>query len=166
MGKSHLFTCLHCGGRFAMNYRLKAQHYCGSPCCQRARKNAWEKEKRRSDSSYDERRKASRKQWYADYPGDRYQTEYRQCHADYVLSNRKKQGLRTARRVDNALDAKIVKTDALSSGMGIISGFYHLLPYVGTGSRGVGGKIVKTDAFIVEIRSTNGFGEILREGSP
>jgi hypothetical protein len=150
-----------------MNPRLKSQHYCGSPSCQRARKNSWEKKKRIADPTYGEQRKASRKKWYVKCPGDRYQKEYREKHPSYVLANVENQRLRNARRVGTCSpDEKIVKTDALSSPSGFVSGFYRLFPVVEPVDESGVGKIVKTDALVVEIRLASGFGEILHERSP
>jgi hypothetical protein len=57
------FICCHCRRR--KNVRLKRpQRYCGSKVCQQARKNKWNRDKNRSDSTYRLKRSSSKKAWY------------------------------------------------------------------------------------------------------
>jgi hypothetical protein len=146
------FICCHCRRRHRKNVRLKGpQRYCGSKVCQQARKNKWDRDKNRSDSTYRLKRSSSKKAWYKNYPGDHYQSSYRATHPDYVSGNREKQRLRSSKAPQKTGEEKIVKTDALFSESLIISGFYALIPYEKMYSE----KIVKTDALIVELRSSN-----------
>lgn len=164
MSSNSTFICRHCKSRCIMNPRLKGgQYYCGRRSCQQARKNAWERDKlRRGDPSYRSKRAASKKAWYRQYPGDRYQAFYRSTHAGYSEENRKRQSLRNKRGGAKVSVAKIVKTDALSSGNLWGSGLYMLFPYRDVERQ----KIVKTDALIVEIRHGESFQDILQSRSP
>ncbi len=152
------FTCHHCHRRFKKNPRLKGeQRYCGSRECQQARKNKWEREKLKTDFRYKARRLANREQWYSRYPGDKYQSVYRQTHPEYLEGNREKQRTRGKTLTGNASGSKIVKPDALASGSLAAQGLYVLFPYKNAEAE----KIVKPDAFIVELRACSGFQNIL-----
>ena len=150
---SKTFICIHCHRRFKKNPRLKSgQKYCGSKPCQQSRKNRWEHEKLSKDSEYRDRRRESKKQWYTHYPGDQYQSVYRQSHPNYVEGNRKKQQKRNGPLAIASGPAKIVKTDTLTSESVVRRGLYVLLPYKKTDA----GKIVKTDALIVQLLASGG----------
>lgn len=152
------FTCHHCHRRFKKNPRLKGeQHYCGSRECQQARKNNWEREKLKTDARYKARRLAYREQWYSCYPGDKYQSAYRQAHPEYLVGNREKQRKRGKTLAGNASGSKIVKPDALASGSLAVCGLYVLSPYKNADAK----KVVKPDAFIVELRACSGFQNML-----
>ena len=152
------FTCHYCHRLFKKNPRLKGeQHYCGSRDCQQARKNKWEREKLKADVNYKARRLAYRGQWYSRYPGDKYQSAYRQCHPEYMVGNREKQRKRGKTLTGNASGSKIVKPDTLPSGSLAVCGLYVLSPYKNTDAE----KIVKPDAFIVELRACSGFPQML-----
>jgi hypothetical protein len=144
------FICCHCRRRCRKNVRLKGhQRYCGSKSCQQARKNDWELKKLKCDSTYRLKRCSSKKAWYNKYPGDRYQSSYRANHPEYVSENREKQRLRTSKATKITMEKQIVKTDALFSETFVSKGYYVLMPYKKTCLE----KIVKTDAFIIELRS-------------
>ena len=114
MSSLSTFTCRHCKQRCKSNPRLKGtQRYCGKRCCQQARKNKWENARLEDDPLYRSGRKASKTAWYKKYPGDRYQSLYRQDHSGYVQENVRKQLLRNKKRRENVSASKIVKTDAL-----------------------------------------------------
>jgi len=146
------FICCHCQRLCRKNVRLKGhQRYCGSKACQQARKNEWECDRLKRDSTYRLKRCSSKKAWYSKYPGDRYQSVYRTSHPDYVSVNREKQRLRALKDAKaSTLEAQIVKTDALFSESIVSQGLYMLMPY----KISCPGKIVKTDAFIIELRSS------------
>lgn len=153
MSKS--FRCCHCQNKFAKNPRLKTrQRYCNSKSCQQARKNQWEREKLNIDATYKAKRQAAKRKWYSNYPGDQYQSAYRKTHDNYRVANREKQRKRNQRRSLIPLGQKIVKTDALKPQKADTQGLYLLSPY---GKKDVG-KIVKTDAFIVQIIAPIAFG--------
>jgi hypothetical protein len=155
------FYCHHCGKRTGKNSRLKTiQSYCGSNTCQQSRKNLWEREKLKKDSTYAKHRKSQKARWRDNRPVHQYQIEYRQSHLLYAETNRKQQLLRNKKASKIAFDSKprkIVKTDALTSVSLVRCGLYEILPY----KTGPGKKIVKTDALIVEIRSHSGFQKVL-----
>jgi hypothetical protein len=156
------FICQHCQRRVKKNARLKGeQHYCGLAACQQARKDKWERERSRSDPAYLAKRNLAKKNWYRDYPGDRYQHFYRQAHCDYTNSNREKQQKRGKKITGKQAAPKIVKTDSLSSESLIPRGLYMLLPYEKTERE----KVVKTDALIVELRSCCDFQGIMLPGT-
>ena len=158
------FICSHCRRRCRKDVHIKSpQRYCSSKTCQQARKNEWERDKLKRDSTYHLKRRSNKKAWYSKYPGDRYQSSYRTNHPDYVSDNRKKQRLRASKVTKKSNDEKIVKTDALFSESLINRGFYELIPCEKSCSR----KIVKTDALIFELRSSNqGLQAILPARSP
>jgi len=145
------FICCHCRRRCRKNVRLKGhQRYCGSKSCQQARKNKWEGDRLKRDSTYRLKRCVSKKAWYGKYPGYRYQSSYRSTHPDYVSANRERQRLRASQDAKiSTVEEQIVKTDALCSEILVSKGFYVLMPYKKTCL----GKIVKTDALIIELRS-------------
>lgn len=163
MSSNTTFICRHCKSRSTRNPRVKEkQYYCGKGSCQQARKNAWERAKLKGDPLYRSKRSASKKAWYSQYPGDRYQASYRITHTGYNEANRKKQSLRNKRRAWKGCSPKIVKTDALSFGNLSGSGLYVLLPYREAEHQ----KIVKTDGLIVEILHGGSFQHFLQSGSP
>lgn len=163
MTNTKTFTCRHCNQLCKKNYRIKSnQHYCGDTKCQQARKNRWEKEKLKNDPLYRSKRKASKKAWYKKYPGDRYQTLYRDEHPGYVSVNREKQNLRNKKCTENMSASKIVKTDALIPESLYRSGLYEIIPY----KTGMDEKVVKTDALIVEIRSCNALSDFFQSRGP
>ena len=148
------FICQHCGEMFNKNPRLKAQqqHYCGSKECQQARKNRWETERLKSSPEYKKKRAESKRRWYKNKPGDKYQREYRNAHSDYCDGNRKKQLSRKQKRITVSTRSKIVKTDALTKESLAIKELYVLLPY----DKSKHEEIVNTDALIVQLLSISG----------
>lgn len=152
---SSTFTCIHCHKSCKKNSRLKlSQKYCNSKPCQQARKNQWEREKLKNDAVYKAKRQAAKRKWYLQYPGDQYQSAYRDKHPDCCAANREKQRKRNQKRVLVFGDQKIVKTDALRSESADIQGVYMLFPYKKRDAE----KIVKTDAFLVQIIAPAGQG--------
>lgn len=142
------FICTHCGKKVRRNPRIKeGQHYCGLAGCQQARKNSWEQEKNKNNGSYRTRRRASKKRWLKEHSGSLYQESYRSTHADYVQLNREKQVKRNQKRKIIHAGEQIVKTDALNSERLIPGGLYAIKPY----RTDAFGKIVKTDALIVQL---------------
>lgn len=155
------FYCQCCGKRIRKNPRLKInQLYCGCKSCQRARKNSWEKNRRKNDPVFKELRNRQKNLWRKNLPGHQYQREYRKNNPPYAETNRLKQQIRNEKALKNGsgtLGVNIVKTDALNA-VGLIQyGFYEIVP-VGTRP---GENIVKTDALIVEIRAHSGFQKVL-----
>jgi hypothetical protein len=157
------FICCNCQRLCLKNVRLKGhQRYCGLKDCQQARKNQWELDRLKRDSTYRLKRYSSKKAWYRKYPGDRYQSSYRASHSEYVSVNREKQRLRGSKETKMPLEEKIVKTDALIPESPVSEGFYVLMPYKETCLE----KVVKTDALIVELRINQRFQAMLSARSP
>lgn len=155
------FYCKHCGKRDRKNPRLKVkQSYCGSPGCQGARKNKWERDKLQNDPVYREHRKGVKAQWRKTCPDDVYQKVYRKNNPQYVRHNRELQKSRNfciKERLTRSSTTNIVKTDALSQQRPILPGLYEIYPYM----MGPGKKIVKTDALIVELKVPRDLAEVL-----
>ncbi len=146
MGRT--FRCNHCGKIVVGNPRIKSgQRYCSLPGCQKARKNAWRRDKNQNDEGYREKRCASNKRWRKRHSAHAYQQRYREAHPEYVLANREKQHKRNEKRKVFKASTKIVKTDALTSQRLIRAGLYELLPC----RQDKSGKIVKTDALMVQL---------------
>ena len=145
------FRCKHCGRLKPANSRLKGtQQYCNLSDCQRARKAAWIKLKRATDSDYHDAQQYYARQWRQNKPASAYMRQYRQQHRDYVKNNKIKQRLRNQQRRAEARPKKIVKVDALTNDKG---GIYimTILPE----------KIVKVDALLVELQAYHGDSEAL-----
>jgi hypothetical protein len=160
------FICRHCKRICLKNVRLKGhQRYCASKPCQQARKNKWERDRLKRDSTYRLKRSSNKKEWYSKYPGDQYQSSYRSSHPDYVSGNREKQRLRASKNTQkhSEVEKQIVKTDALSSENLVSKGFYVLIPYKKTNPEDA---IVKTDAYIIELLGNQGLQTIFSARSP
>jgi hypothetical protein len=154
MSRNRYFKCAHCHKVTKRNPRIKSgQKYCGAKACQQERKNKWEKDKLQNDSRYKEKRIAAKRGWYKRNHADRYHDQYRKLHPNYQDSNRQGQATRNQKKGKEREFRKIVKTDTLFSESLTSKGLYMLLPYDEK-------KIVKTDAFIVQILSPCGFGVV------
>lgn len=133
------FVCIGCNQEKLGNPKLKShQHYCGALACQRSRKAAWQKEKMASDPQYRADQIDCLARWRKKRPLDQYQSRYRSEHPVYVQKNRLSQTARNRKR------DLIVKMDALRTSK---SNVCILTPL----KRGRHGKIVKMDAFFVEL---------------
>jgi len=143
------FTCRHCGKTLPRNPRLKkTQKYCAAVFCQQARKNAWGRKEYRTNKTHRKKRLESQKACYAKRPGHAYQAAYREKHSDYDQRNREQQRKRNKLRPKDG-DSMIVNTDTLSL-QASIDGAYTLMPIA------KGGKIVNTDALVVQLRAMTG----------
>ncbi len=143
----HTFTCRHCGKITTSNPRLKKkQKYCSSAVCQNARKRAFE---RKVDSTPQGKilRKQRNKRWRDKRPAYAYQRMYRGLHPKYESSNREKQKMRNKKRQKQS-SSMIVKTDALFL-QPLQDSFY-------AGFKVKRGKIVKTDAFMLQMQLQQG----------
>lgn len=141
------FICKNCKKEKPTNFRLKGNHkYCSDIECQRARKAAWQREKMAKDAEYRADKKESNEKWRKNRPAHQYQRQYREEHPDYVEDNRNKQRIRNQKRREKGSTEKIVKMDAFNT---LKSDTYILTPY----EQNTSGKIVKLDAFLVELES-------------
>lgn len=159
---SKTFKCLHCHQWYPKNPCLKTnQSYCGMKKCQQVRKNTWERKKLQNDATYKAKRQADKKKWYSKYPGDKYQSEYRNSHPEYCKDNREKQVSHNQKRKILTTPPTIVKTDALSPESVAPQGLYILFPYKKPDAK----KIVKTDALIVQIVAASELGNNFLQNS-
>ena len=156
---SKIFKCHHCHKWHKKNPRLKeVQKYCGSRECQQERKNTWERDRLKNDSTYKSKRQTDKKRWYLKYPGDKYQSEYRKSHSKYFEENQEKQVSRNENRKITTTAQKIVKTDALTSESIVAQELYVLIPYKKAVEKTDAKMIVKTDSLIVQILAASGLG--------
>jgi hypothetical protein len=141
------FTCQHCGKVTTRNPRLKKkQKYCSLEGCQNARKRAFDK---KIDPTSKGRmlRKQRNKRWREKSPAHVYQRNYRNLHSEYVSSNRQGQKKRNKKQQKESC-SMIVKTDALFL-QPLYDGLY-------AGFKVKKGKIVKTDAFMLQMHMQQG----------
>ena len=139
------FICHHCGLRCRCNPRVKNQKYCSAKACQQARKNTWGKTEYQTNETHRQNRLLSQKRCYQDRKGDVYMHKYREDHIDYRVRNRELQKIRNRKRKKDE-SSKIVNTDALSL-QPSIDGVYALMQVT------TEGKIVNTDAFMVQLQA-------------
>jgi len=77
--KTKRFRCRHC--RKICPAKVKDQKYCNEKACQRARQNAWRREKRAVDPDYRANQRASTEEWLKSKGGAAaYYREYRKRH--------------------------------------------------------------------------------------
>lgn len=69
------FTCSCCHLTLPANPRIKDQHFCGQPACQRARKTQWQRAKLLSDREYLDNQRDACRAW-------------RETHRDYWRQRR------------------------------------------------------------------------------
>ena len=79
------FTCSCCHLTLPANPRIKDQHFCGQPVCQRARKTQWQKTKLATDPEYLENQRDACRAW-------------RETHMDYWRQRRLTRSLANASR--------------------------------------------------------------------
>lgn len=149
---SKYFYCLECKQRVRRNPCLKEQQqrYCNKRECQQARKNHWERQNKRLDADYRQRRKEQHNRWLQSNPGHNYQSNYRKNHPAYTSNNRVQQQVRNllSREVALGVDVReIVKTDAQTSARPVQCGLYEIRPCKARRAK----KIVKTDALFAII---------------
>ena len=70
------FRCKHCHLCLPTNPHVKNQQYCGRTECQRARKNAWQRNKMATDPDYVDNQRRARQSWQKNNPD--YWRTYRQ----------------------------------------------------------------------------------------
>lgn len=139
------FICHHCGRTCRCNPRVKDQKYCSAKACQQARKNTWGKTEYQTNETHRQKRLMSQKRCYKARKGDVYMQKYREDHIGYKERNRELQKIRNLKNRKEPL-AKIVNTDALSL-QPSIDGVYALMQVT------TEGKIVNTDAFMVQLQA-------------
>ena len=126
--------CRHCHHIFLPNPRIKSQHYCQRPECQRTRKALWQRQKMEQDPDYPVTHREAQKNWREQHPG--YWKTYRAEHPAYAQKNRLNQQLRDRKRRLTHL----AKMDALKPSSFVKPGSYLLVP-----------DLAKMDAFAQKI---------------
>ena len=138
--------CRCCRKTFRPRPQVPQQRYCSEQACQRARKRAWQKERRQKDPDYRENQAAAQKRWAGRHPA--YWREWRRRHPDYRARNRRQQAERNARRRTPApppppppppsqspdaaaADDTIAKMDAWTHESGLNPGTYRVTPWTG-----------------------------------
>ena len=137
------FRCRHCGKLKAR--RTADQRYCGEPACQKARKNAWRRERYATDPDYRLNQDESTKAWLAANGGAaKYHREYRRKRKERrdELGRARSEANAVVRYAAERREARAANSDASLPKSLAISGRYELVPLGGTNS----------DAFHAEIR--------------
>jgi hypothetical protein len=136
-----LFRCRHC--RKLRFRRSREQHYCGSEACQKARKNAWRRNRVRADVDYRANQLAATRAWLESQGGSAaYHRRYRQ---------RRRLGARHGYELEptaqqTAGPAADAKSDAETAQSPVKSGIYRLVPC----------DAAKSDAIIVQLSVISG----------
>ena len=126
--------CRCCGKTFRPRSQVPGQQYCSERGCQKARKRAWQKERRRKDPDYRENQRSAQKRWAARHPD--YWRQWRNDHPAYQERNRRKQIERNARRRTPAPEpdrpsagAMIAKSDVWTRETVLDTGTYRVIPW-------------------------------------
>ena len=123
------FPCKNCRRLFEISPQRPDQKYCKRKKCQRARKNAWQKEKIRTDEDYRQNIKDAQERWCKKNP-DYYKT-YREKNPAYTKKNRLAQVERNLKKrsISNQtfIDNSIAKMDVLNNQNSIKSGRYTII---------------------------------------
>lgn len=144
MGRQ-LFRCRHC--KKVQTKRTEDQRYCRRDECQKARKNAWRREKYQVDPDYRANHTASTKAWLASQGGSgAYHRDYRSRR-----KHRSRQGEQdservraddvTAERTQEPMRDRSANSDAKPGDSPVLSGRYALIACDGANS----------DAILVEL---------------
>ncbi len=120
--------------------RTLDQRHCGAPECQRARKNAWRREKYAQDFDYRANQRDSTNAWLDEQGGSAaYHREYRSRHKNPSRSRSASEQSPPSRSLPPS-----AKRDAKLAESALPSGVYTLVPVQPGGD-------TKRDAFLVEI---------------
>ena len=132
------FRCRHCKQLAAR--RSEDQRYCGREACQRARKNAWRREKYSTDPDYRANHKESMASWFESQGGTaRYYRRYRKRRKarrtllgdDEPLADGRRQSAAAAQVGARSTGAN---SDAKATDRAVISGRYMLVACEGANS--------------------------------
>jgi hypothetical protein len=141
------FRCRCCGKLKAR--RTPDQRYCSEPVCQKARKNAWRRERYAADPDYRLNQRESTKVWLdANGGAAEYYRQYRRDRKKRRDEPSRAEGGTdpVAFSAARCREAAAANSDAMLQKNVVISGRYELVP--------VGG--ANRDAFEVEIRIISG----------
>ena len=97
--------CKNCRRLFTAIPQRPDQQYCSLKKCQRARKNAWQKEKMRTDPTYRQNQQDAQERWRKKNP--HYHRNYRETHPEYTRRNRAAQADRNRKNRQNENQASI-----------------------------------------------------------
>lgn len=121
--------CKNCRRLFEISPQRPDQKYCKRKICQRARKNAWQKEKMQTDDDYRQNQKDARERWCKKNPD--YYKNYRKKNPEYTEKNRLAQAERNRKKrsVSNhtTIYDEIAKMDVSSNQTSIKSGRYTII---------------------------------------
>lgn len=137
------FRCRHCG---KLKTRKTAdQRYCGDDACQKARKNAWRRERYAADPEYRLNQRESTRAWLeANAGAAEYYRQYRRRGKQRRKGSSRAKG--AAKNVEDSFticrETTSANSDALLSKSLTILGRYEIVPLGGANS----------DAFEAEIR--------------
>lgn len=132
------FRCRHC--RKLRRKQTRDQRYCGETQCQKARKNAWRREKYAQDSDYRANQRDSTNAWLREHGGSAaYHRAYRKRRKDPVTPTPASQ-----RSPESAATPVSANSDAGSAKSPFLSGVYTLTPIQSDGA-------AKSDALLVKI---------------
>lgn len=139
--------CKSCNDLFTP--RNNQHNYCTKVDCRRKRKSEWQKRKLDSDPDYRKNQADAQKLWRSKNP--EYMREYRKRHPEYVERNRSLQAERRQRNYDRRPllpdpGDDVVKMDASSRQLPVISGTYKLVPI----------NVVKMDVITVQLSVLEG----------
>ncbi len=143
------FRCRHC--RKLRRKQSRDQRYCGARACQKARKNAWRREKYAQDSDYRSNQRDSTNAWLREHGGSAaYHRAYRNRPKDPVTP----EAASPQSPPSAATPAVSAKSDAGSAISALLPGVYALTPIQPDGG-------ANSDALLVEIAVVpGGYGSI------
>ncbi len=132
------FRCRHC--KKLRRKQTADQRYCGESKCQKARKNAWRREKYAQDPDYRANQRDSTNAWLGEHGGSAsYHRAYRKRRKDPVTPK-----AAFPPSPPSAAIPASANSDAGSARSGFLSGVYTLIPVQSDGG-------ANSDALLVEI---------------
>ncbi|MDX2439231.1 MAG: hypothetical protein QNK40_01645 [Desulfobacterales bacterium] len=121
--------CKNCRRLFEISPQRPDQTYCKRKICQRARKNAWQKKKIRTDEDYRQNKQDAQERWLKKNPD--YYKSYREKNPEHTEKNRLAQAERNRKKrsVSNhtCIYNSIAKMDVSNDQNSIKSGRYTII---------------------------------------
>ena len=114
--------CACCGLPFRPVSQVPGQTYCSEPACQRARRQAWNRQKLADDPDYRDNKKRTQRDWMDRNPD--YWRQYRADHPDYAERNRSHQRI----KVLPPKPVVFAKIDESKPWQPLATGIYRLTP--------------------------------------
>lgn len=112
--------CACCGSPFRPVSQVPDQTYCSEPACQRARRQAWNRQKLENDPDYRDNKKRAQRDWMNRNPD--YWRQYRTDHPEYAERNRSQQ----RKKVPPPKSAVLAKIDELNRPRHLVAGIYRI----------------------------------------